>query len=194
MFMKLKLFALFLCLSFAATAIAKEIELPDSCGDPNTKFDVTTHKSTTALPAPDAGKGLIVFLEPNEENCLGCYTQRFAMDGQWVGATKKHSYFTLQVQAGQHHFCSTGVMRNTIAIRTFEVKAGGTYFLQARWIPSVHGNVATSAYGGPMTEEEHDSQVVPGGKSALLYGMSLLDEEKGRYLIKSYEVAEFKKK
>jgi hypothetical protein len=85
-------------------------------------------------------------------------------------------------------------MRNTIAIRSFEVKAGGTYFLQARWIPSVHAGSATSAYGGPMTEEEHDSQVVPGGKSALLYGMSLLDEEKGRYLIKSYEVAEFTKK
>ena len=190
--MKLKLFALMLCLTFAAAAMAKETELPDSCGDPNTKFDVTTQKSTAALPAPDAGKALIVFLEPNEEACLGCYTQRFAMDGQWVGATKKHSYFTLQVEPGQHRFCSTGVMRNTIAIRSFEVKAGGTYFLQARWIP--HGSSATSAYGGPMTEEEHNSQVVPGGKSALLYGMTLLDEEKGRYLIKSYEVAEFKKK
>jgi len=190
--MKLKLFALMLCLTFAAAAMAKETELPDSCGDPNTKFDVTTQKSTAALPAPDAGKALIVFLEPNEEPCLGCYTQRFAIDGQWVGATKKHSYFTLQVEAGQHHFCSTGVMRNTIAIRSFEVKAGGTYFLQARWIP--HGGSAGSAYGGPITEEEHNSQVVPGGKSALLYGMSLLDEEKGRYLIKSYEVAEFKKK
>jgi hypothetical protein len=190
--MKLKLFALMLCLTFAAAAMAKETELPDSCGDPNTKFDVTTQKSTAALPAPDAGKALIVFLEPNEEPCLGCYTQRFAMDGQWVGATKKHSYFTLQVEAGQHHFCSTGVMRNTIAIRSFEVKAGGTYFLQARWI--ARGGGATSAYGGPITEEEHNSQVVPGGKSALLYGMSLLDEEKGRYLIKSYEVAEFKKK
>ena len=190
--MKLRLFALLLCLSFAAAAMAKETELPDSCGDPNTKFEVTTHESSTALPAPDAGKALIVFLEPNEEACLGCYTQRFAMDGQWVGATKKHSYFTLQVEPGQHHFCSTGVMRNTIAIRSFEVKAGGTYFLQARWI--ARGGGATSAYGGPETEEEHHSQVVPGGRSALLYGMSLLDEEKGRYLIKSYEVAEFKKK
>jgi len=190
--MKLRLFALFICLSFATTAVAKETELPDSCGDPNTKFDVTTQKSTAALPAPDTGKALIVFLEPNEEACLGCYTQRFAMDGQWVGATKKHSYFSLQVEPGQHHFCSTGVMRNTIAIRSFEVKTGGTYFLQARWIPNRPG--AGSAYGGPMTEEEHDSQVVPGGKSALLYGMSLLDEEKGRYIIKSYEAAEFKKK
>jgi hypothetical protein len=190
--MKLRLFVLFLCLSFAAGAMAKETELPDSCGDPKTKFDVTTQKSAAALPAPDAGKALIVFLEPNEENCLGCYTQRFGMDGQWVGATNKHSYFTLQVEPGQHHFCSTGVMRNTIAIRSFEVNAGGTYFLQARWIPSSGG--ALAAYGGPITEEEHNSQVVPGGKSALLYGMSLLDEEKGRYLIKSYEAAEFKKK
>ena len=182
--MKLRLFSLLLCLSFAAAAMAKETELPDSCGDPNTKFEVTTHESSTALPAPDAGKALIVFLEPNEEACLGCYTQRFAMDGQWVGATKKHSYFTLQVEPGQHHFCSTGVMRNTIAIRSFEVKAGGTYFLQARWINF-----------GPVTEEEHESQVLPAGKrAASVYGMSLLDEEKGRYLIKSYEVAEFKKK
>ena len=42
--MRLRLFAMFLCLSFAASAMAKETELPDSCGDPSTKFDVTTHK------------------------------------------------------------------------------------------------------------------------------------------------------
>jgi hypothetical protein len=57
--MKLRLFALLFCLSFAVKAIAKEIELPDSCGDPKTKFEVTTYKSTTALPAPDANKALI---------------------------------------------------------------------------------------------------------------------------------------
>ncbi len=74
-------------------------------------------------------------------------------------------------------------MRYTIAIRSFEVKAGATYFLQARLINF-----------GPITEEEHDSQVVPAGKRAIPFGMSLLDEEKGRYLIKSFEVAEFKKK
>lgn len=180
--MKLRLFALILCLSFAATALAKEIELPDSCGDAKTKFDLTTQKSTTALPVPDANKALIVFIEPNEPPCLGCAVQKFAMDGQWVGATKKDTYFTLQVEPGQHHFCSTGMMRNTIAIHSLEVKAGATYFLQARLI------------NGPITEEEKASQIIPAGKNALLYGMSLLDEEKGRYLIKSYEVAEFKEK
>jgi hypothetical protein len=183
--MKLRLFALLFCLSFAATAIAKEIELPDSCGDPKTKFEVTTHKSTTPLPAPDAGKALIVFIQPARAlSCIGCSAQRYAMDGQWVGATQKDSYFTLQVEAGQHHFCSTGPFPNEIAIRSFEVKAGTTYFLQARAI------VARE----PITEEEHDSQVIPAGKKTFPYGMSLLDEEKGRYLIKSYEVAEFKKK
>ncbi|MFZ1087503.1 MAG: hypothetical protein WAN35_21275 [Terracidiphilus sp.] len=181
--MKLKLFALLFCLSFAATAIAKEIELPDSCGDPKTKFEVTTHKSTTPLPAPDAGKGLIVFIQPYDSICSGCIL-RFAMDGQWVGATKKDgSYFTLQVEPGQHHFCATSLIRNTIAIRSFEVKAGESYFLQARVI-GAHAR----------TEEEHDSQVIATGKSATYFGMSLLEEEKGRYLIKSYEVADFKKK
>jgi hypothetical protein len=184
--MKLRLFALLFCLSFAATAIAKEIELPDSCGDPKTKFDVTTQKSTTPLPAPDAGKALIVFLEPFDLPCLGCSRlpeQRFAMDGQWVGATKKFTYFTLQVEPGQHHFCATGRMPTEIAIRSFDVKVGETYFLQARYI----GN-------WPRTQEENDSQVIPAGKRSVFYGMSLLDEEKGRYLIKSYEVAEFTRK
>jgi hypothetical protein len=181
--MKTKFFALLLCLIFSSAAMAKEIELPDSCGDPATKFEVTTHKSATPLPAPEANKGMLVFIEPNETGCLGCYTQRFAMDGQWVGATKKISYFTLQVEPGMHHFCATGIMRNTIAIHSFEVKAGQTYFLQARWITY-----------GPITEEEYDSQVIPGKNRSFCFGMSLLDEEKGRYLIKSYEVAEFKKK
>jgi hypothetical protein len=182
--MKVRLFALFLCLSFAAAAMAKESELPDSCGDAKTKFEVTTHKSTSAPPAPDAGKALIVFIQPARQmSCIGCSAQRYAMDGQWVGATQKESYFTLQVEPGQHHFCSTGPLVNGIAIRSFEVKAGETYFLQARLITS-----------GPITQEEHDSQVLPAGKKAFNFGMSLLDEEKGRYLIKSYEVAEFKKK
>jgi len=181
--MKLRLFALFLCLSFAATAIAKEIELPDSCGDPNTKFEVTTHKSTDPLPAPDAGKGMIVFIQPfKPPACVGCAAQRYAMDGQWVGATQKDSYFTLQVKPGGHHFCSTGPLANEIAIRSFEVKAGTTYFLQARLIT-----------GGPLTQEEFDSQISCENKR-FHYGMSLLDEEKGKYLIKSFEVAEFKKK
>jgi hypothetical protein len=182
--MKLRLFALLLCLSFAAAAMAKSLELPDSCGDPATKFEVKTHKSTTPLPAPDAGKALIVFLQPDRTfACMNCLAPRFAMDGQWVGATHGTSYFTLQVEPGQHHFCSVGISPTQIAIRSFEVKAGMTYFLQARSIGS-----------GPRTEEEHDSQVIPAGKTAIYYGMSLLDEEKGRYLIKSYEVAEFKKK
>jgi hypothetical protein len=72
---------------------------------------------------------------------------------------------------------------SNIAIRSFEVKAGATYFLQARL-----------AFNGPVTQEEYDSQVVPAGKRSVLYGMSLLDEEKGRYLIKSYELADFKTK
>ncbi len=183
--MKSRLFALFLCLSFAAAAMAKEIELPDSCGDPKTKFDVTTHKSTTALPTPDTNKALIVFIQPARQlSCIGCTAQKYAMDGQWVGATQKDSYFSLQVEPGQHHFCSTGPFPNEIAIRSFEVKANTTYFLQARAIVTRE----------PITEEEHDSQVIPAGKKTFPYGMSLLDEEKGRFLIKSYEVAEFKKK
>jgi hypothetical protein len=181
--MKLRLFALLLCLPFAATATAKEIELPDSCGDANTKFEVTTQKSTAPLPTPDAGKALIVFIQPYDSLCRGCIL-RFAMDGQWVGATKKDgSYFTLQVEPGQHHFCATDRIPNTIAIRSFEVKGNTTYFLQARVIGA-----------GARTEEENDSQVIPTGKRTLYFGMSLLDVEKGRYLIKSYEVAEFKKK
>jgi hypothetical protein len=183
--MKLKLFALFFCLSFTVVAMAKEIELPDSCGDPKTKFDVTTHKSTTALPAPDANKALIVLIEPDLRGCLGCADQRFGMDGQWVGATKKDSYFTLQVDPGPHHFCATGPTLYTVAIRSFEAIAGQTYFLQARMLSGAHAL---------RTEEEFDSQFNPQGKHVMGFGMSLLDEEKGRYLIKSYEVADFKKK
>jgi hypothetical protein len=182
--MKLRLFALLLCLSFAAAAMAKEIELPDSCGDPKTKFEVTTHKSTDSLPAPDAGKALIVFIQLGPSGCIGCEAQKYAMDGHWVGATKKDSFFTLQVEPGQHNFCSTGPTKNAIAIHAIDVKAGATYFLQARMM----------SYSTPRTQEEHDSQVLPAGKKSFPYGMSLLDEEKGRYLIKSYEVAEFTKK
>lgn len=181
--MKLKLFAIFFFVSLVSAAMAKDRSLPDSCGDDKSKFEVTEQDDKTALPAPDAGKALVVFLEP-EFSCLGCPTQRFAMDGKWIGATKPKTFFTLQLDPGEHHFCSTGPMRHTIAIRSFKAEAGITYFLQAR----------TFNQDQARTQEEFDSQVSDNKRPAMGFGMSLLDEEKGRFQIKSYKLAVFKEK
>jgi hypothetical protein len=51
--------------------------------------------------------------------------------------------------------------------------------------------------GAQLLDDHGDSWGLmngPPAKRPMLYGMSLVDEEKGRYLVKSYEVAEFKKK
>ncbi len=181
--MKLKLFAIFFCFSLASVAMAKDHILPDSCGDDKSKFEVTEQESAAVLPPPDAGKALIVLIEP-VFSCLGCRTQRFAMDGKWIGATKPKTYFTLQVDPGQHHFCSTGPMLHTIAIRSFEVEAGVTYFLQAR----------TFGQQQARTQEEFDSQVSDNKRPVMGFGISLLDEEKARFQIKSYKLVVFKEK
>jgi hypothetical protein len=95
-----RLFALLLCASLvcAVPAHAKTI-LPDACGDDSVKLDVTTKKNQPAPAPPEAGKAQIVFSES------GGLIARFGMDGSWVGANDRDSYFAVEVAPGEHHLC-----------------------------------------------------------------------------------------
>ena len=94
------------CLSLLATLHAWA--LPDSCGKAKVEFKVVTGTSQPLLPAIEAGKAQIVFLETEQADgeVLSGVEARLGIDGTWIGATKGDSYFVVAVSPGQHHLCA----------------------------------------------------------------------------------------
>ena len=104
--MKPKFAVSLLCLCSLATLHAWA--LPDSCGKDDVKFKVATGTSQPLLPAIEAGKAQIIFLETEDTAgmVLSGVEARLGVDGAWVGATKGNSYFVASVSPGQHHLCA----------------------------------------------------------------------------------------
>lgn len=109
------------------------------CGPADAKFDVKTEKRPRALPAPPAGKALVVFLQ--DDSKFGSRprpTTRFGVDSVWVGATHANSYFFAFVGPGKHDVCANwqsfviiGPKRSTAATQ-FTAAAGKTYYFRAQ--------------------------------------------------------------
>jgi hypothetical protein len=104
--MKRKLGGLLLCVSLACTVQAWA--LPDSCGEENVHFKVTTQIYSPPDPTPVAGKAQIIFLvtEHTNEYAMDVGEIRLGLDGVWIGATKGNSRFIYSVEPGLHHLCA----------------------------------------------------------------------------------------
>lgn len=71
------------------------------CGPYDVQFDVKTAENKNALPAPESGKALVVFLQDDARfGSRPRPTTRFGIDGAWVGATHSNSYFYVSVDPG----------------------------------------------------------------------------------------------
>jgi hypothetical protein len=109
------------------------------CGPVNVKFDVTTKFPVGPVPAPTAGKALVVFLQDDYQfGGFGRPTTRFGIDGTWTGATHANSYFYVSVDPGEHHVCaswqSSGLAESerSMAALHFTAEAGKSYYFRAR--------------------------------------------------------------
>jgi len=77
------------------------------CGKDNTKFDVRTTQSNHPFQKPEAGKALVYFLEDDADFASRPRpSTRFGLDGAWIGATNRNSYFYVSVDPGEHHLCA----------------------------------------------------------------------------------------
>ena len=175
--MKLNLGIVFLSASLAFAAQARATVLPDACGDDKVKFDVKTEKGQSAPATPEAGKAQIVFIE-NENHMIGPFmyaTVRFGLDGAWVGANNNNSYFTLDVAPGVHHLCASwqsalGRVEKNVDAASFTAEPGKVYYFAA------------------------DVTVIPTGDNHanITFGLSQLDEDKGKYRVKAWKLATWK--
>jgi hypothetical protein len=179
--------ALFLsCL--AGTAHASKTILPDACGAGNVKFEIKQQKADAALPLPEDGKALFVFIETLEKSgVIGTPTARFGMDGAWVGATKGNAYFTVSVPPGDHHLCSNWDKK--VGMASIKAEAGKTYYFQFK-ISLIHsgGGGSGTVMGGPAAGQPVMVNNA-GHTSVSSSNLDILSDDEGKYRVKASDVS-----
>jgi hypothetical protein len=173
---------LLLCSSLVPAMQAHAAILPDSCGKDAIIFKVKVNGSSGGefelyrpMPdAPAAGKAQIVFLEDVDDfESFTTPTIRFGVDGEWMGATKGDSHFTIDLTPGAHQLCANWQSNNELErmkigvdVLNLNLEAGKVYYCQVR---IVREGVAGSESGDVR-------------RSFLL---SQLNEKNGKYRVKT---------
>lgn len=92
---------------------------------------------------PQPGMAQIYFIQDTGLTITLAYpTTKIGIDGKWVGANKKDSYFAVFVTPGEHHLCAaiqSSIVRNNIELAHFTAEAGKVYFYRTRIIASRDG-------------------------------------------------------
>jgi len=151
--MKQAFYAVLFCVCLAVGFQARCITLPAACGDDKVQFNVTTQSGLPAPAPPAAGKAQVVFIE----SVYGLKaTVRIGMDGAWVGADKRDSYFPLDVTPGLHHLCASWQSSDETSKRGVELFAlnaepGKVYYLQVKATAAIYDVDFTFA---PLNEDE----------------------------------------
>jgi hypothetical protein len=109
------------------------------CGPNEVKFTVKTDKKQHPTAQPEPGKA-VVYVFGGEDSDVGglvigkdSVTTRWGVDGAWVGAGYRNSYFFFSVNPGDHHLCA-GRQSNskTSAAISFTAEAGKAYYFRTK--------------------------------------------------------------
>jgi hypothetical protein len=140
-----------------------------ACGPKSTNFDAQRDESQHALAQPEAGKARIYFIQDvGVVHCLGaCLTTKIGLDGAWVGADERNSYFSVSVDPGEHHVCANrqshfAYINQMVALAHFTAEAGKVYYFRTRSF---------------------------GDKNQVLIDLDPVDSDQANYLIASYPLS-----
>lgn len=138
-----------------------------ACGDFNVSMAVKLGDNPHAAAHAEAGKALIYFIQDTGLTIsVGYPTTRIGVDGDWVGANRKNSYFSISVSPGEHHLCAavqSSFVRRDVELAHLTAEAGKVYFFRTRLILSNSG--------------------------VEYLGFTPVDSDEGQYLIASYPIA-----
>jgi hypothetical protein len=113
-----------LCVALPTSGQAQEEEL--GCGPKKEKFSVERHKGEHPTPEPSLGKAIIYVAKgsgkPGRE---GAY--RLGVNGKWVGANTKNTYYYFESDPGLLKLCAEGAWKKGMQFLT--VEPGKSYYL-----------------------------------------------------------------
>lgn len=156
--MKTLLAVLLFALPLFAQDQATAARAAAGCGPTEVKFTVKTDKKQHPMAQPDAGKA-IVYVFGGEDIDLGGFVigkegvmTRWGIDGVWVGAGYRNSYFFFSVDPGDHHLCAgRQAYSKASAAASFTAEAGKAYYFRTK---SHHARTKSSDYGSGQEELE----------------------------------------
>ena len=125
-------------LSLSAAAQNKPSALLEkACGPQSTKYEVKRVQSQHPLP-PEPGKARVYLIQDlGKTQCVDCVMVRIGMDGAWVGANQRNSYFSISVEPGEHHLCAIpqpSYLQSLVGLLRFTAEAGKTYYFRERLV------------------------------------------------------------
>jgi hypothetical protein len=140
-----------------------------ACGPRDTNFDTKRDDSQHALTPPEPGKARVYFIQDiGVVGCLGaCLTMKIGLDGTWVGADQRNSYFSVSVEPGEHHLCANrqshfARANQMVALAHFTAEAGKVYYFRTRTF---------------------------GDKTQAILDLDPIDSDQAKYLIASYPLS-----
>jgi uncharacterized protein DUF2846 len=115
------------------------------CGPNEVKFSVKTDKEQHPTAQPEAGKAIVYVFGGEAVDLHGLVigkefvTTRWGVDGTWVGAGYRNSYFFFTVAPGDHRLCAgRQAYSKPSAALSFTAEAGKTYYFRTRTRHSDH--------------------------------------------------------
>jgi hypothetical protein len=164
-----RIIALVLLLAASAFAQKDSAAVAAACGPKNETFEVKRDETQHTIAHPEPGKARVYFVQDiGEVKCLGgCWTTKMGLDGAWVGANQHNSYFSVSVEAGEHHLCANlqshvGWIGRMVALKHFTAEVGEVYYFRTRVI---------------------------GSTSQELFDLDPIDSDQAKYLIASYPLS-----
>ncbi len=148
-FFCLSIFCLPICaLAQQKTRFGQKADQPataSACDDLNVSMAVKLSDSKQAAAEPGPDKAEIYFIQDTGLAITLAYpTTKIGIDGKWVGANKKDSYFSVTVDPGEHHLCAaiqSSLVPNSIELAHLTTEPGKMYYYRTRIIMSKDGPV-----------------------------------------------------
>lgn len=152
---------------FTLPALAQNVPPnPAACGPANVSFKVNVDASQHTSPAPEPGKARIYFIHDAGTGWeVGYPTVKVAVDGTWVGANHGNSYFSISVDPGEHHLCTTlqsSLVEQRVELAHFTATADAVQYYRTRLVLT---------------------------RNVELLELESIDEDQGKYLIATFPLA-----
>lgn len=112
-----------------AVPVTTNAQQPVACGPNDEKHEIVKHKETVPVPAPAAGKAMVVVVLGG--SFTKSYQQKLAVNGQWRAVMKEKQYSFFEVDPGPLRLCwkSRGAKRDENVL-LITARAGETYYLR----------------------------------------------------------------